>query len=259
MRGARVHVLTQVVPSGIIPAYAGSTLAVLGQPRDAAGSSPRMRGAPVRPVVQGPRRRIIPAYAGSTDGVQNRQMARQDHPRVCGEHYALHFCPPSPWGSSPRMRGAHTGRSRMAKSMRIIPAYAGSTAPRRRPSNRGWDHPRVCGEHATLSRMPVSPSGSSPRMRGAQRTGQECQIHSGIIPAYAGSTPQSMANTVRCKDHPRVCGEHLEDMSPWKVVQGSSPRMRGALPRCLVGCDCAGIIPAYAGSTSCGAATLAFL
>ena len=92
-----------------------------------------------------------------------------------------------------------------------------------------------------------------------------------IIPAYAGSTFPCLRQIRVCRDHPRVCGEHL-DVQQWlDGLSGSSPRMRGAPaphisfqrrgrdhPRvCGEHCvasvyvnDIEGIIPAYAGSTS---------
>ncbi len=51
------------------------------------------------------------------------------------------------------------------------------------------------------------------------------------------------------RDHPRVCGEHLLAQVVGLLLQGSSPRMRGAQrgPRRFG--RLRGIIPAYAGST----------
>ena len=70
-----------------------------------------------------------------------------------------------------------------------------------------------------------------------------------IIPAYAGSTTDLASLKVSLRDHPRVCGEHGFQKRRKRTVEGSSPRMRGALLR--VGGEIAvlGIIPAYAGST----------
>ena len=52
----------------------------------------------------------------------------RDHPRVCGEHIKVYNGLDSRTGSSPRMRGAPTGRSGYwTTTIRIIPAYAGST------------------------------------------------------------------------------------------------------------------------------------
>ena len=88
-------------------------------------------------------------------------------------------------------------------------------------------------------------------MRGAPRAALVPSGYSGIIPAYAGSTPSRETWAAARTDHPRVCGEHLGESVGIGGLVGSSPRMRGA--RVLVGGDggLVGIIPAYAGSTSC--------
>ena len=147
MRGA-LHVgLAPGGAHGIIPAYAGSTLAagssaiasrdhprVCGEHgpdpqilRETAGSSPRMRGARDGIQALSALGRIIPAYAGSTWVLLCTVMICPDHPRVCGEHAFLVFENPRVMGSSPRMRGArHYGCSGYFL-FRIIPAYAGST------------------------------------------------------------------------------------------------------------------------------------
>ena len=69
-----------------------------------------------------------------------------------------------------------------------------------------------------------------------------------IIPAYAGSTIRSHTNCRAREDHPRVCGEHLDNANFSNTREGSSPRMRGALADALALVS-VGIIPAYAGST----------
>ena len=61
---------------------------------------------------------------------------------------------------------------------------------------------------------------------------------------------ETQASLVSCRDHPRVCGEHLS-LNPDQIdALGSSPRMRGARRRGRGGALRSGIIPAYAGSTS---------
>ena len=51
------------------------------------------------------------------------------------------------------------------------------------------------------------------------------------------------------RDHPRMCGEHLDAGSEQKPCPGSSPHVRGALLRLLIAATIGGIIPACAGST----------
>ena len=78
----------------------------------------------------------------------------------------------------------------------------------------------------------------------------------GIIPAYAGSTPPTGRRASRARDHPRVRGEHERTTSISQCLQGSSPRTRGARLALVLGGGYAGIIPAYAGSTTSDGATV---
>ena len=138
---------------------------------------------------------------------------------------------------------AHYGR------VGIIPAYAGSTKTARCKGQKGRDHPRVCGEHSAQSCVTLVPPGSSPRMRGAPLERLKASAARGIIPAYAGSTYFWYEHGRKCRDHPRVYGEHRGFLALGAGFQGSSPRMRGALPVPEPLLPQGGIIPAYAGST----------
>ena len=188
MRGARVHVLTHVVPSGIIPAYAGSTCL-----RQASGGDcrdhPRVCGEHARfTPADALRVGIIPAYAGSTLGGQLGAAVHGDHPRVCGEHLLNEKVNLVGMGSSPRMRGAPISAVVKDDPLGIIPAYAGSTSSSSHRWYRGKDHPRVCGEHRRAKAVGLLDEGSSPRMRGALKNRAHAVAAEGIIPAYAGST-----------------------------------------------------------------------
>ena len=147
MRGTHTRRPSNETQPGIIPAYAGNTIASFFQttmkkdhPRvcgehhdlidhgnDDRGSSPRMRGTPIGikliPQVAG----IIPAYAGNTTGSPIGGARGRDHPRVCGEHATPSTALACMRGSSPRMRGTHSLICCCCVSMGIIPAYAGNT------------------------------------------------------------------------------------------------------------------------------------
>ena len=208
MRGALDRVGDPRVGLRIIPAYAGSTVALVAlfmvcgdHPRvcgehntrkrtkyKSVGSSPRMRGAPAEQVGVRAGPGIIPAYAESTPQIAEAGRERRDHPRVCGEHLTHTIqCVPV-CGSSPRMRGAPGCSSSLLDDMRIIPAYAGSTGGPADESGKGEDHPRVCGEHPSTMTASLGAWGSSPRMRGAPGTLGAGGPGRRIIPAYAGST-----------------------------------------------------------------------
>ena len=125
-RGAPVFGSNIFGAVGIIPAYAGSTLADAGlawcagdHPRirgehstwrradvDRIGSSPHTRGArPTHPFLR-ESERIIPAYAGSTNNLDMRRNSSQDHPRIRGEHRLKRASGLVHEGSSPHTRGA---------------------------------------------------------------------------------------------------------------------------------------------------------
>ena len=112
---------------------------------------------------------------------------------------------------------------------RIIPAYAGSTC-----------------QYVDCSRGRI---GSSPHTRGAPRRRLRHRRHSGIIPAYAGSTLPSAGARPVGRDYPRIRGEHVTTSLSGSCMSGSSPHTRGALTFADEPVQHVRIIPAYAGST----------
>ena len=72
----------------------------------------------------------------------------------------------------------------------------------------------------------------------------------GIIPACAGNTLHAEAGLMPVRDHPRMCGEHLDvndsDGDGW----GSSPHVRGTQIIHYIFIIYMGIIPACAGNTA---------
>ncbi len=71
----------------------------------------------------------------------------------------------------------------------------------------------------------------------------------GIIPALAGNTMWWCSIANRRWDHPRACGEHAYKLAQEKMLQGSSPRLRGTLGSRGASRFREGIIPALAGNT----------
>ena len=150
---------------------------------------------------------------------------------------------------SPHTRGARGQALRRLGPRRIIPAYAGSTAPVRTGNAVGSDHPRIRGEHDRQRVDRAVDAGSSPHTRGARGADHPADARRRIIPAYAGSTAPSCTTRSRTRDHPRIRGEHARFPIAAKPDNGSSPHTRGAPLNNGAAHRVAQIIPAYAGST----------
>ena len=250
-RGAPHERRPLALDDGIIPAYAGSTTdktEALGLSQD----HPRIRGEHLRYARAALGEiRIIPAYAGSTSTCAQPRTPRRDHPRIRGEHRDHRCSAAVRRGSSPHTRGARDRFVDVSLKFGIIPAYAGSTGRRCRRTPLPADHPRIRGEHAIERKIMMSAPGSSPHTRGARGRRRVGWSWSGIIPAYAGSTPGAGVGRIPVGDHPRIRGEHRTKVYDSAHHRGSSPHTRGAHGRVVCGGDSAGIIPAYAGSTDC--------
>ena len=249
-RGAPADLLDPARGRGIIPAYAGSTSAsssvacarrdhprIRGEHSPARadkphfpGSSPHTRGARGADVQVTRPARIIPAYAGST--VKLSYLWAPSH------------------GSSPHTRGARLMIDDGIDSRGIIPAYAGSTTTSNAPPKAWTDHPRIRGEHLKTPPGESMRVGSSPHTRGALLKERVDDVPVRIIPAYAGSTAGSAAGRLARRDHPRIRGEHTRTSTTPRGHPGSSPHTRGARSSPRRSSASAGIIPAYAGSTS---------
>ena len=228
VRGARSGLVRGFMPSGIIPACAGSTsepppymASLRDHPRmcgehDAvpelsacdSGSSPHVRGAQGWFDFRGPVFGIIPACAGSTRYRQQFQSTHRDHPRMCGEHDSFPSDDFIEAGSSPHVRGAPLRWRRGSFRCGIIPACAGSTPTAMAVHRLVRDHPRMCGEHDIKRWDSRRNVGSSPHVRGALLSPPLPQSHGGIIPACAGSTCACTRPRRDARDHPRMCGEH---------------------------------------------------
>ena len=254
---------------GIIPACAGNTLPGAGrvQPhRDhprvcgehpwrglsrflVLGSSPRVRGTLCAAMISSCITGIIPACAGNTQITLLPGRSPRDHPRVCGEHWAVFRAIMRLAGSSPRVRGTLAFVPLAVFHRGIIPACAGNTRWCPGRSADDGDHPRVCGEHCMAVASLVDVSGSSPRVRGTLWR-VVCYVRGrGIIPACAGNTTECSREYRDTRDHPRVCGEHGHFSHMTCPSVGSSPRVRGTQIQHASHGRIHRIIPACAGNT----------
>ena len=125
-RGARVVLGVRARVRGLIPAYAGSTHALLNS---------------------APRAGLIPAYAGSTATRPPFASRSGAHPRLRGEHAPQWSRILLRKGSSPLTRGTLRRETIRLKNMGLIPAYAGNTDRPGYGRKGHWAHPRLRGEH----------------------------------------------------------------------------------------------------------------
>ena len=190
---------------------------------------------------------ITPAYAGKSGCCHHLVIFVEDHPRVCGEKEQREKSSLCQKGSPPRMRGKVRAKLAFARYSGITPAYAGKSQTYCFRSFLPGDHPRVCGEKGSLTRVCLVELGSPPRMRGKGWVVAVAVAFLGITPAYAG---KSAAKEFACKDgrdHPRVCGEKVCVHPVPVCALGSPPRMRGKVIRSWIMRIWTRITPAYAG------------
>ncbi len=138
-------------PSAVHPRVRGEHRPTIEDPVSSIGSSPRARGTLYNSLPGILRGRFIPACAGNTLGRWRVSDTRPVHPRVRGEHYRSRKSAEKDHGSSPRARGTRCRRYSWGTQSRFIPACAGNTAGRCKPTAAAAVHPRVRGEHRRRS------------------------------------------------------------------------------------------------------------
>ena len=172
-------------------------------------------------------RRITPAYAGKSLRHFFHKLRIGDHPRLCGEKWAMHCRRSSVRGSPPPMRGKVSEKAASISVKRITPAYAGKRLYTKRLQPETGDHPRLCGEKSSVEYPARCEEGSPPPMRGKVRVGEAYSRAYRITPAYAGKSSIVSPSSAVDWDHPRLCGEKENNYRLIVSVKGSPPPMRG--------------------------------
>ena len=194
-------------------------------------------------------RRFIPACAGNSRPRGPQRRPPTVHPRVCGELLDAHPQIVGADGSSPRVRGTRLALGDQHGGARFIPACAGNSPSIAPAIDARTVHPRVCGELTGSAPLTSWPSGSSPRVRGTLGRRARVQPRRRFIPACAGNSTPPPKRFGAAAVHPRVCGElPIRRFLPPLGV-GSSPRVRGTLPRVAVLDHDQRFIPACAGNS----------
>ena len=130
------------------PRRCGENLLATTTPTAMTGSPPQVRGKLISTVLQGITQRITPAGAGKTPADRAFGPEVKDHPRRCGENYAVSMYSLSVLGSPPQVRGKRPDKAQYRKDDRITPAGAGKTGDNPTMPPVPEDHPRRCGENS---------------------------------------------------------------------------------------------------------------
>ena len=133
--------------------------------------------------------------------------------------------------------------------LRITPAGAGKTRSARWHCRVHRDHPRRCGENASVFFSGRMISGSPPQVRGKPATPNRADKVRRITPAGAGKTRRCCAHRPKSQDHPRRCGENKMSRECRLSDLGSPPQVRGKPADVSQFSIYDGITPAGAGKT----------
>ena len=125
------------------------------------------------------------------------------------------------------MRGKRNTKSPLTAKHRITPAGAGKTNAEYPRKTRLQDHPRRCGENVILLDETAPLAGSPPQVRGKPLITPQVRSERGITPAGAGKTGESAGNYTQPQDHPRRCGENVNEAVLYTEQAGSPPQVRG--------------------------------
>ena len=130
------------------------------------------------------------------------------------------------------------------------PACAGKSLRQACGSAPSKDHPRVCGEkYGGQSRLPET-QGSPPRVRGKAAAQSKTLSRSRITPACAGKRLRPRRTALGSRNHPRVCGEKTNGITPFLYRLGSPPRVRGKVNLTIRRKSQVRITPACAGKSA---------
>ena len=166
---------------------------------------------------------------------------------MCGDHHLRITQCVYHGGSPPHVRGP---RRKLCFFVSRITPSAGTTFNQSVTLGSKWDHPRMCGDH--MDKLPYEKMvmGSPPHVRGPQTMATIFKKYDGITPACAGTTLHNILTQRYCRDHPRMCGDHLTSKQPTTLCRGSPPHVRGPRNTPALIMSAIGITPACAGTTS---------
>ena len=227
VRGTVVIFGSAIQCSPVHPRVCGEQAGVTTESKRPIGSSPRVRGTVNTAPSLVRQCRFIPACAGNRNQRRFGAVDRAVHPRVCGEQAVIRCTSTACAGSSPRVRGTVCWVRVVTAMARFIPACAGNSGAASGTGAPDAVHPRVCGEQFRRITCQSDFCGSSPRVRGTERSPWPGSGIRRFIPACAGNRVPPSPRAFGLPVHPRVCGEQPIPLDQPPQLIGSSPRVRG--------------------------------
>ncbi len=214
------------------------------------GSSPLARGGllPRTPLTRP--HGLIPAGAGRTKAEYSSVVSWRAHPRWRGADAPPWTDAQAERGSSPLARGGPPTILRPRESTGLIPAGAGRTTRCACGVARDGAHPRWRGADDADLAEKAGDLGSSPLARGGRGDLVLRDRPTGLIPAGAGRTVDSIGRLRWRRAHPRWRGADGMETYCLTFGQGSSPLARGGRVGCPSDPQYRGLIPAGAGRTT---------
>ena len=192
---------------------------------------------------------ITPACAGTTLGAGEKLEVLEDHPCMCWDYNKGVDNMVKIMGSPLHVRGLHIYSFLSIFCLRITPACAGTTLLYIILYLVIGDHPRLCEDYYLSSSLALMVEGSPPHVRGLRPKKDTSSRVLRITPACAGTTVLSCPRHRLHQDHPRLCGDYVDQGKASISSRGSPPPVRGLLKSHIVTLKVGRITPACAGTT----------
>jgi len=199
---------------------------------------PPITGRPVYPHARGEHVKIgrlpmgtvpfTPTPVGNTFASENGVCFAADHPHARGEHRAGGLPTHQPDRSPPRIRWEQHGKRKNRSSSTRSPPPARGTHSKTTSNQFCWPFtPGCAGNTDGESSEPPRSLRSPPHTRETRFLGDVHCLERPFTPAHAGNTWRAMGSASPATDHPRVRGEHRNEITDESWYYRLPPRTRG--------------------------------
>ena len=216
---------------------------------EARGPPPHARGSRAGAGEDGACGGPTPACAGITHPRCRRREPVAAHPRMRGDHRPPRDHADGGDGPPPHARGSRAVDGCGVRGRWPTPACAGITLRDRLHDRLNGAHPRMRGDHGGDDADVVGRRGPPPHARGSPRYRERHVPPHGPTPACAGITSYRSRVMSPRWAHPRMRGDHPEEVIEGTLAEGPPPHARGSLAVAEYAVPVRGPTPACAGIT----------